>query len=170
MMSSDVFALSFEESLSVTEDARVAALRWDVLPWALVLDLDAFVGENRTDLRRVWIGFTGLSEVTWPFESARVPNGVWLSAGIGVIELSDRWREYVFSALLPKHGQTGSLVGAPTREIAVRAQGLVGVSSRGSATPGEFRSLTLEQRLALGSDAEFARVAFESVQKGVRVL
>jgi hypothetical protein len=51
----NVIELPTEEALWITDDARLVALRWDLLPYALVLDLDVAVqGSQGGLMRRAW--------------------------------------------------------------------------------------------------------------------
>ena len=91
---------SFSEVLALrcTSDARIRAIRWDVIPWAMVLDLEWNEHERRDSrVRRVWLAFVGVSDTTWPFDRARTPTGWHSQSEIDVSEPQGRFRTFSFS-------------------------------------------------------------------------
>ncbi|NRD56456.1 hypothetical protein [Corallococcus exiguus] len=141
----------------VAQDSRVVAIRWDVLPWGLVLDLDSPLSEAPgTELRRVWLCFHGLGAVTWPFQEARVPTGCWIVAEFPLGTTSAGLLSYSFSTVLPV-GATGELVLRTTAEdvVEIQAQGFTVLASRASAPPDELGHLDWETRTRLASEASF---------------
>jgi hypothetical protein len=152
--------LERKEALSVTMGSRIVSIRWDVIPLSLVLDLDSPISEGEgTPMRRVWLIFEGVSDMTWPFDHARVPNGIWISSEIGIEEADQTFRRFSFPALLPRHRDDDSVVDSPTRTVTIRAQNISGVASREASSPGEFGGLAMIDRLALVADDELARAA-----------
>ena len=52
-MSEKVYRLTDREVMEITQDARLVAIRWDVLPWSIVLDIDTPVSEQEhAEMRR----------------------------------------------------------------------------------------------------------------------
>ena len=138
----------------VTQDARVVSIRWDLVQWALVLDLDAPTSEAKdAPVMRAWLVFSGLSELSWPMKCVRIPNGCGLTSTIRPSPGSGEFQEYRFTALLPRFRADESLEGNPAQEVMIRAQALHGVASERSARPGEF-GLSWAARVALASDEE----------------
>src|SRR3954471_5397953 len=132
-MPGEIRRLSGEEALQAAVDATVVAIRWDVHPWALVLDLDAPLSEAPdAPSRRIWLAFLGLDSLHWPFEGCRVPNGVGITSPITMTVAEGGFRQYRFIALLPRHSIDGSIVGSPSGSVIIRAQGLVGLASTAS--------------------------------------
>jgi hypothetical protein len=162
-MNSTLCRLSDDELVLGPRDARIAAIRWDILPWGLVLDLDARLSEAQdSPLRRVWLAFDGVAEMTLELLDSRVPNGIWITSGIEVTEVSERFRDYSFLALLPTHAPDDTLVGRASRSVTIRAMNLVGVASRASTAARESGGLGWAQRVALARDEDFVE-AFESL-------
>lgn len=155
-MNEAVVVLVGAERLGVAQDSRVAAIRWDVLPWGLVLDLDSPLSEApATEFRRVWLCFHGLGAVTWPFQEARVPTGCWIITEFAMGTTSAGLLSYSFSTMLPA-GATGDLVleGAK-RVVEIQAQSFSVLASRKSALPNTEGHLDWEGRTQLASEASF---------------
>jgi hypothetical protein len=157
--------LNETEAAAAAMASRIVAIRWDIVPWSLVLDLDAPAAEGTQ--MRLWLVFWGLSEVTWPFERARIPNGVWTSGPIGIGESNGDFTDYHLAVLLPAHDENDRVVGRPTREGIIRSQGMRGFSSAAAVIAGEFNSLSRSQRLALATDDELETAALEAEGKAV---
>jgi hypothetical protein len=147
-MESTCHILTDQEAAHAAVDARVAALRWDLVPWSLVLDCDA----GQSSLARLWIVFEGLDTVTLPCDDARIPNGIWIAGEIGIEPGMDGLSDFSFLALLPRHDERGDVTGRPSRLATIRARRMLGVRSTGGAPPGPYDSLARMERLALASD------------------
>lgn len=146
----------------LTRDARVVAIRWDLLDWGVVLDLDAPVSEaNDADMRRAWLAFSVVDEITVAIKEARVPTGIWLTSSLE--QTSDEKGYSVFSchALLPVLDGD-----SPSSTLSIRAQGIFGLVSRGSCRPGEY-GLSFEARQSLCSDAELLSALLRGLREGV---
>ncbi|MBN8471408.1 hypothetical protein JYJ95_33300 [Corallococcus exiguus] len=156
-MDEAVVELRGAERFGVAQGSRVVAIRWDVLPWGLVLDLDSPLSETPdTELRRVWLCFHDLGAVTWPFQEARVPTGCWIVVQFPLETTSAGLLSYSFSTVLPV-GATGDLV-LRTRDedvVEIQAQGFTVLASRASAPPDEQGHLDWDTRTRLASDASF---------------
>jgi hypothetical protein len=162
-MNSKLYQLSDDDVLMTPRDGRIAAIRWDILPWGLVLDLDALTSEaGGAPLRRVWLAFEGLIEITTTLEDARVPNGIWIASDIEITEVSPKVNDYSFLALLPKHAADDSLVGRASRNITIRARNLAGVASNATTPAREIGGLGWAERNALARDEDLVE-AFASL-------
>jgi hypothetical protein len=146
--------LDGEALRGITLDARVAALRWDVVPWGLVIDLDSPASEAKdAPMRRAWLAFPGLSELSWPFAGARLPNGCWLTSRITCVAVDAKFREYRFLALLPRFSGDDVIVGVPSQEVMIRSMGMVGIASEETSPPTAY-GLPWAERISLARDEE----------------
>ena len=146
--------LNDQETRALTVDARVVAVRWDVLPWGLVLDLDAPVAESENaPMRRAWLAFLEVGEITIPMLEARLPTGIWLTSSLQVGPDERGFRVFSCNALLPVFdGNSLRSTGVPS-PLAVRARAVLGLASRDSRI-GEEYGLGFESRQALCSDRD----------------
>jgi hypothetical protein len=153
-----VYRLTDDEVLAITLDARVVAIRWDVIPWSLVLDLDTpTVEEDPTEMRRTWICFDGVSEFTWLFSDTRLPTGCWLTSAIGISPLPNGSSEFSFAALIPQFNEDDTVKENPAKDVFIKSMRILGASSKASAPPAEY-GLTWTDRMALATDQEFIDV------------
>lgn len=158
-VSDRVIKLNAADALKMTLDARVAAIRWDVLAWDLVLDMDTPSAEGRTKLmHRAWLCFRGVSTMTWPFHQTRLPTGCWLSSCIGQPDDCGEFKEYRFYSLIPRIHEDGSMTGNPAVAVSIRAQGVFGLVSVESCAVGSF-GLSWKDRIKLASDEELVAMA-----------
>ena len=157
-MSEKVYRLTDREVMEITQDARLVAIRWDVLPWSIVLDIDTPASEqDHAEMRRTWICFSGIDSFTWNFENTRLPTGCWLNSTIGVTPLSNEFTEYCFSALTAQFCEDGSLKGNSSTDVIIQSRRIAGVSSIESAYPEQY-GLSWDQRTALASDEDFISI------------
>jgi len=77
--------------LSLSTDAKIVAIRWDLIEWSLVIDLDALADPKAptNDIKsrsffRVWIVFLNISEISWPLSDSRIPTGCWLDGAFDI--------------------------------------------------------------------------------------
>ncbi len=153
VMTKPVYRLEGEALSAITLDARVAAIRWDVIPWGLVLDLDAPVCEAPgAPMKRAWLLFPAVSEISWPFIEARLPNGCWLSSKMSCSWSGGGVREYRFTALLPRFSGEVMSLESPPSEVMIRAQRVSGAASLGTHPPGEHGILAWAERGRLARD------------------
>jgi hypothetical protein len=143
------------DALALSWDARIVAVRWDLVPWGLVLDLDTPVSEAKgAAMRRAWLVFSGISEVTIPMRANRLPTGIWLTSSFDVDDKDEHGlRMYACRALLPTFDGDRLRGEDSAGELSVRAQSLVAVLSMGSDTPAEY-GLAWEVRVGLSSDQD----------------
>jgi hypothetical protein len=138
--------------LNLSQDARIVAIRWDLIDWGLVLDLDVPASESEgSPMRRAWLVFSGVSEVSIPMENARLPNGVWLTSSLSVERDQAGFKVYSCNALLPSFEGNERRANDAKNTISIRAQDLTGVISTGSDNPSE-PSLSYEARTRLAND------------------
>ncbi len=144
--------LSYEETIKVTIDSKVVAIRWDLKPWGLVLDLDARFSENPSaPLYRAWVIFDGVSELSWPLDNTRLPNGCGLTSEIMVAKESNNFRNYSVWGLLPSFDATGSVLEPVSKLINIKAQEVIGVCSVKQVKSSDG-CLDRKQRLELATD------------------
>lgn len=150
---SGALLLPDEQALRATRDARVVAIRWDLVPWALVLDPDAPDSEGAgVPVRRVWLVFDGVSDISSPMDRARLPNGCWLGSEMVAVP-ADGEVEFRVSALLPQFGADERAQARPAQTLAIRCQALRVVRSVAAAGITD-RELSRAERLQLASDEE----------------
>lgn len=153
-MDSSEVVMEFEDC-SFACDARVAALRWDLIEWALVLDVDYCTSEAAgAPLGRGWIVFEGLVDISLVLANARLANGLWIDSEIDIQQDKDGFNRYSMGALLIDILPDGSTRRSAGDRITIRAQRLVALrSERTLATTRGY--LKLAERQALASDAAF---------------
>lgn len=145
--------LDQEKTKKLTIDARLLAMRWDLIPWCLVLDLDVPVSEAAdAPLRRAWIVFEGISELYLPLLNARLPNGCGLISQITIEKLSDNFQIYKFWGLLPSFSDDDSIHKYPSKEISIKAKEMSGFISIEARPKGKY--LERKSRISLASDDE----------------
>jgi hypothetical protein len=150
-----------DSALALSRDARITAIRWDLVPWGLVLDLDSPVSEARdAGMRRVWLVFAGIGEVTLPVYNARLPSGIWLTSDLVASDIVHGSRHYTCQALLPQFDGNALREGRSSDEVVISAQALVGLASTRSTTPTEY-GLSRAARIELCSDEDLLRVLGE---------
>ncbi len=159
---SKVYRLSQDEVITATLDARLAALRWDVIPWSLVLDLDVpdYEVEN-SPMKRVWIVLSNVSELTFPLNNTRIPNGCWLTSQIDSVSVSDGFNDYEVWCLLPSFNKDDTVQDLPAKKLLIRAKEIIGLSSTESGKAID-RVLDMKIRTELASDIDFLNIYEDS--------
>lgn len=154
-MSAAVRKLADVEIDQVLADSRIASLRWDLLPWALVLDLDVGVrdGEGEECMCRAWIAFEGVTDSTWPFDRVRVPSGWWSTTRMQRSQVEGGLVEFRFSVLAPQAEEDGGVAGDRAAQVVLRAKAVRGVMSVKAALTSPF-GLTYRNRTALATDVD----------------
>ena len=141
--------------LNAFRDSRVAGIRWDLITWSLVLDLDAPEGEMRSpNFRRGWIVFSGVTDFTIPFNNVRLPLGFWITSNIQTdAGKNSKFSLFSFQAQLPVFkDQTQTRIN--NRTIKIQAQEIFGVASTASMKANEYGILEPLQRSIIASDEE----------------
>jgi hypothetical protein len=127
---SAVKKLSDIETIELTQDSRVMAIRWDLIPWSLVLDLDVKESEAvDASTYRAWLIFTGVSEISWPLDNSRLPHGCFLISEIAVANAANDFKEYSFWGMLPTHAKDESVLCPMSKEITIKAKEITSVRS-----------------------------------------
>lgn len=142
---------------SLTTDARIVAIRWDLLEWGVVFDLDTPVSESEgAAMRRAWLAFSGVAEVTLALQNARLPTGIWLKSSLESMLDDEGFRRYTCQALLPVFEGHSLRSEGMSSTLSIRAQDVVGVVSRNSEAPREY-GLSFESRQRLCADLEMLK-------------
>jgi hypothetical protein len=161
-----VIELDQEKTKLLTVDALLLALRWDLIPWSLVLDLDTPISEAvEAPYRRAWIVFGGVSEIYFPIHNARLPNGCGLISQISISELTDDFKLYEFCGLLPSFSKNDSIIGYPSKDISIKAKeitGLISIETRSA----NINFIDRQTRVNLASDEEFLFAFMSSRDEG----
>jgi hypothetical protein len=147
--------LSESDALDLSLDARIVAVRWDLVEWGVVFDLDTPVSEaTGAAMKRAWLVFSGLDHLTVPLLRVRLPTGLWLTSSLDVEPAADGFRTYTCYALVGV--PHGAEVRASSNTVIVQSQSLVGVVSTNEARPIDY-GLALDVRRKLASDDEMLR-------------
>jgi hypothetical protein len=158
---SRVNKLEGDDVMPLTLDAKVVALRWDLAPWGLVIDLDTPTSEaENAPVRRAWLVFSGLGDVSWPFDRARVPNGCWLTTPMFELKPEGRMRLFSFFAMLPQFDEADRLQPNAGAQIVISALSVHGLVSREVAVPSAD-GLSRKERTALATDTELVEAGAE---------
>jgi hypothetical protein len=146
-------------ALCLSRDARLVGIRWDAVAWGIVLDLDSPVSEAaKAPMRRVWLVFRGIDEVTIPLRGTRLPTGIWLTSPFGAEDAEGGFRSFTCWALLPTFDGNVLRPARTPGKISLRAQELVGVVSTRAETPTDY-GLTWESRTGLATDQDMWAIA-----------
>jgi hypothetical protein len=147
--------LSESDALHLSMDARIVAVRWDLVEWGVVFDLDTPVSEaTGAAMKRAWLVFSGLDHLTVPMLGVRLPTGLWLTSSLDVEPAPDGFRTYSCHGLFAV--PDGAKVRANLQSLVVQAQSLVGVVSTNEAAPIDY-GLAFDVRRKLASDDEMLR-------------
>ncbi len=134
-------------------DAKVVAVRWDLVPWGLVIDIDVPLSEaENAPLHRAWIVFDGMNEINWNFNNSRLPDGIWLTSNALVKQQTNGGLKFTIATLLPKFSENEPL--PDTGEdfgLSITAKNILVFRSDKSISPGKY-GLTRQQRLSLADD------------------
>lgn len=150
-----VIRLSKNEINSLTRDAKIVSIRWDLVDWGLVLDLDVSMSESHQSLvRKAWLFFEAISDIDIPLNEVRIPNGCFLTSNIATKQLEDGFRIYSFNALLPKFDIYDEMTSPMTKCITIKAQNISGVITENMTAVNEFGFLDRKKRLDLATDEE----------------
>jgi hypothetical protein len=144
------------ETMESTLDARIVALRWDLLAWDLVLDCDlpAFGERDSNAIKRGWIVFDSVGEISLTLDSARLPRGIIAVSSIGESPLGDNCSEFNISVLIPRFSEDDKLVGNPGGVLTISAKSVLTVRSIAIGDFGEH-SGDVFQRNSLADDNDF---------------
>ncbi len=136
-------------------DAKIVAFRWDILAWALVVDIDC--RENAEDgsdgIGRAWLVFDDITDISCSLDEARLPNGIFSTYGIVEKIVNAEYIDFSLFVLAPRFGSSDKVQSNPNREIKLRAKALRAVKSNTVAAFGEFGP-NFSERQNLASDQE----------------
>jgi hypothetical protein len=129
--------LTAEEVWDFPADSRLVAIRWDLLEWGLVLDFDVPESEAKdAKMRRGWLAFDGVSDISFPFDRSRLPTGCFASGGVAERDTNNELHDYVISALFPRFNESNEMEAHPAKDITIRALRVIGILSSASAEAG----------------------------------
>lgn len=148
--------LNHEETIDSTIDARIVAIRWDLLMWGLVLDCDvpAFGEKASNAIKRSWVVFHAVDNISLKLDSARLPRGIIAGSSIEVRPLANDFTQFSFSVLTPKYSESDEMIGNPHGNLTITAKTLLVVRSIAIGDFGEF-SGDVTQRSSLADDNDF---------------
>ena len=70
---------------TLTPKARLRAIRWDVIPWGMVLDIDLLVA-TKSAYARGWLTFPFAYDVSFPMHEIRAGAGLSLNSELTRVE------------------------------------------------------------------------------------
>lgn len=145
-------------------DARLVGIRWDLVGWGLVFDFDKPVSEEKNSpMCRAWVVFDGVSEICFPFENSRLPNGCFFTSGFSSVELPKKFFKFSASVLLPSYDSDDQCLEPVAKEISVKAKSMFGIRSICKAEADtNFGWLTHESRNKLVGDDDMLEVLYEN--------
>jgi hypothetical protein len=120
------------EALRIAYDAKILSLRWDLIPWALVLDIDyknAFEQSNSA-VGRAWLVFYDITELWFSFDEARLPNGLFSTYYISTRKFNEEYTDYCLSILAPTFDSTNKILPNPHKPLKIRAKELRSAKSK----------------------------------------
>lgn len=142
----------------VTLDARLVSLRWDLIPWSLVFDLDSPIAEGTpVIMKRTWLCFHFVSDITLPWERVRLPTGCWLTSTIQRLEKPDGFIDFSIVGLLAQFEGNEAVPSKKVREIVIAAKDAIAVASLKTSEKGKY-GLDRAVRQGLASDEELLEV------------
>jgi hypothetical protein len=158
MSDQKVKILESTEALSLGRDAKIVAIRWDLIPWCLVLDCDVPLREDveNTPTRRAWMIFNGIHEISWTLNSARLPNGVFMTNAIVASNCMEGFFQYELPMLTPTFSSANKLNRNPYNKLIIQAKKFIMAMSIAASHFGEFGP-DRQQRNELASEEDFLR-------------
>jgi hypothetical protein len=158
MSEQKVKVLGLDEALWLGRDAKIVAIRWDLIPWCLVLDCDVPLQEDveNSPTRRAWMIFDGIHEISWTVNSARLPNGFFMTNAIVASKCIEGFFQYELPILTPTFSSANKLNSNPYSKLIIIAKELRMATSIAVSHFGEFGP-NRQQRNALASEEDFLR-------------
>lgn len=161
---SSIEVVPIEKNLVVGFNVKIVGLRWDLVPWGLVVDLDVPRDSDLAqEVGRAWLAFASLRDLTFPAEAARVPHGCFGADEVWTTSKEDGTRVFEFQVLLPVFDAADVMKPHPSRLVTVSAQSGFLIRSSGSAIPDSDAGLSFRQRQSLASDESLLAVLERSV-------
>ncbi|MEM8798161.1 MAG: hypothetical protein AAGE61_21525 [Pseudomonadota bacterium] len=147
--------LSHTSADLVFSDAKIRALRWDLLDWAVVIDLDVASAPGRPlSYRRAWCVFERLKEFRIQADKARLPIGIWVY-NTKRTALGDGDTRFEVSAQLPKSALDKDLVFPSPQSFSIVAAKAIAIISKRPVKPRQHDFLDFKERKSSGSDEAF---------------
>jgi hypothetical protein len=142
-------------ALHLACDAKIVAFRWDILAWALVIDIDyRESAEDGSDgIGRAWLVFDDITDISCSLDEARLPNGIFSTYGIVEKKVDADYIDFSLFVLAPRFGSSDKVQSNPNCEIKLRAKDFRAVKSNKVAAFGEFGP-NFNERQNLASDQE----------------
>ena len=141
-----------------TQDARLVAIRWDLIPWSLVFDLDSPIAEGTpVIMKRTWLCFHHVGEVTVPWEKVNLPTGCWLTSTIRGFKKSNGLFELGVIGATFQYDGDQIVPSKKSREIVIEAGDVMAVASLETAEKGEY-GLDREVRQGLATDEDLLEI------------
>ncbi len=127
--------LGEDDAHECASSARIVAVRRDLIPWALVLDMDARLSDEiETEMRRLWLVFPAVDDVSMPLDRANVPTGIWTAGPLwSVSGAEDGLREFTIPVIM---GSRSAPEGSPKCDLRVTAKSAFAVASVATAKEG----------------------------------
>ena len=156
MVNEAVILLEGNEALNIAIDARIVSLRWDLIEWALVVDIDykVKVDLSASSTGRAWLIFDDITDVSVDFDQARIPNGISSIHGITSTYVDQIYTDFFLFVLAPKYDMKNNMQKNPLSEVKLRAKKLRVVKSKRTSVFGQFGP-NFNERQSLASDPEF---------------
>lgn len=143
---------SIPNIVDMFQDTKIVGMRWDLVPWTLVFDLDVVRSEGKENKHhRAWCAFRNVSDISLDLDEARQPIGIWVD-GMSVSEVGNR---FVIYAQLASFIDNKEYEFRGSQQLSIKATGAYGLQSTRSALPDEYYCLSYHERQALGSDSDF---------------
>jgi hypothetical protein len=157
--------LSATDACNSIRDSKLVAIRWDLVDWGLVLDVDVPIRnpeetpDDVTPVRRMWLVFGGMSEITWDLGNARLPDGCWMTSYGSIVQEEGDMQVFEITTMVPTFkGNEMAKDVRQTGRLAIRSMSMFAVRSKDHDLPGQF-GLTREQRTSLADDESMRDVA-----------
>lgn len=147
-----VQTLSDSETQKIMRDARIVAIRWDIMEWALVFDLDTPISEESgAEMRRAWVVFHGVSTLSIDVLEARMPTGINVISEMWVDPLP--YKQDFQRATFQMLAMEGSSTEASTKEFVIVCKQVTGLASVGASSRDGI-GLSWQARVSLASDEQ----------------
>ena len=154
MSSAEIRVLTNDDAMQLGIDATLVAMRWDVIPWCLVMDLDVAASEHPAQswVHRAWLVFVGMSELTWNVQNARLPRGVVCTSQIRRESAPGGFTKYELPLLAPKFVNERAFAPSPRAHATIRSKACIGAVSRDKRQIAD--SSYYQERQSLASDQD----------------
>lgn len=153
------------QSYAMIRESRIVAIRWDVLPWSIVLDLDVSVSEaENSQMRRAWLAFYDVSRVNLQLSDACIPTGVFIVTEMWTDEVyinNIKLQKSTFRILVTEKPAGEISTTNEIKDIVFVSKKIAGVASINSCFGGE-NGLSWADRNSLASDENLRDLLLEN--------